>query len=104
MGLVTYIHTSIHTYIHTYNLHTFLYDGCCAGKRETCRLAGWLAAFGEPAKRPRDLVHTSPVPLSLSLTPSLALLTRSRLSVPRWPCETVRAPGVGCIPPPPLAD
>lgn len=90
MGLVTYIHT--------YNLHTFLYDGCCAGKRETCRLAGWLAAFGEPAKRPRDLVHTSPVPLSLSLPRSLS--SPDLFSVPRWPCETVRAPGVGCTPPP----
>lgn len=96
MGLVTYIHP----YIHTYNLHTFLYDGCCAGKRETCRLAGWLAAFGEPAKRPRDLVHTSPVPLSLSIFPP-SLSSPDLFSFPRWPCETVRAPGVGCTPPPP---
>lgn len=94
MGLVTYIHT--------YNLHTFLYDGCCAGKRETCRLAGWLAAFGEPAKRPRDLVHTSPVPLSLSLSPSLSspdLVFLSpvglvRPSEPRaWVAPPLRPPG-----------
>lgn len=67
MGLVTYIHTYIHTtYIHSCTTAAAL------AKRETCRLAGWLAAFGEPAKRPRDLVHTSPVPLSLFLPSSLA--------------------------------
>lgn len=97
MGLVTYIHT--------YNLHTFLYDGCCAGKRETCRLAGWLAAFGEPAKRPRDLVHTSPVPLSLSLSPSLP---RSPHQISfLFPVGLVRPsePRAWVAPPlPPLAD
>lgn len=97
MGLVTYIHTYIQpTYILVRRLLRWQERDLPAGW-----LAGWLAAFGEPAKRPRDLVHTSPVPpvpLSLSLPRSPHQISSF---FPRWPCETVRAPGVGCTPPPP---
>lgn len=97
MGLVTYIHTYIQpTYILVRRLLRWQERDLPAG-----RLAGWLAAFGEPAKRPRDLVHTSPVPLSLSHSLPPSLSSPDLFSVPRWPCETVRAPGVGCTPPSP---
>lgn len=105
MGLVTYIHTYIHTYIQpTYILVRRLLRW---QERDLPAgwLAGWLAAFGEPAKRPRDLVHTSPVPLSLSL-----------FSLPRSPHQISFLSPVGLVrpseprawvapsPPPPLAD
>lgn len=99
MGLVTYIHTYIQpTYILVRRLLRWQERDLPAG-----RLAGWLAAFGEPAKRPRDLVHTSPVPLSLSH------------SLPRSPHQISFLFPVGLVrpseprawvapPPPPLAD
>lgn len=100
MGLVTYIHT--------YNLHTFLYDGCCAGKRETCRLAGWLAGWLHSVNQPN-------VPETWSTLRLCLLCLSLSLSLPRSPHQISFLSPVGLVRPseprawvapplPPLAD
>lgn len=69
MGLVTYIHT----YIHTTYIHSCTTAAALARERPAGWLAGWLHSVNQP-----NVPETwSTLRLCLSLSLSLALLTRS---------------------------
>lgn len=96
MGLVTYIHP----YIHTTYIHSCTTAAALARERPAGWLAGWLHSVNQPN------VPETWSTLRLCLSLSLFSLPRSPHQIsflfPRWPCETVRAPGVGCtLPSPP---